>query len=106
MTFDAEDGTKGPSAGHVHCMLSWSRNATSGWQWVDAKGGLAALKEFIPKGKYPGWESHVCFAAHTPLRMADGSTRVYYMGTNELARVSAFGYPKPLCLCSCVCVCS
>ena len=34
-------------AGHVHCMLSWSSNATSGWRWVD-KGGLQALKEFIP----------------------------------------------------------
>ena len=28
------------------------------------------------------FDSHVCFAAHLPLRMSDGSARVYYMGGN------------------------
>ena len=73
MTLDAED-----TAGHVHCMLSWS-NDTKNWQWVDP-AGLGALKEFIPAGKPGSFDSHVCFAAHSPLKMPDGSSRVYYMG--------------------------
>ena len=57
--------------------------------------GLGGLKEFIPAGKLGSFESHVCFAAHTPLRMEeDGSTRLYYMGGNgphSGARNSSFG---------------
>ena len=74
MTYDAED-----PAGHVHCMLSWSADSEK-WQWVDSQGGLEALKEFIPAGGDSEFDSHVCFAAHLPLRMADGSSRLYYMG--------------------------
>ena len=81
MTFDAENGSVGPAAGHVHCMLSWSKDGLD-WQWVDRKGGLEALKEFIPAGEIGSFESHVCFAAHTPLKMPDGTTRLYYMGGN------------------------
>ena len=44
MVYDAEDGTKGPDAGHVHCMLSWAPDALGPWQWVDATG---------LKGAYP-----------------------------------------------------
>ena len=74
MTFDAED-----KAGHVHCMLSWSPDSKI-WHWVDP-AGLEALKEFIPQGPAGSFDSHVCFAAHLPLRMPeDGSTRLYYMG--------------------------
>ena len=77
MVFDATDGTVGPHAGHVHCMLSWATDPTDkdSWQWVDA-GGLAGLKEFIPAGELGTFESHVCFAAHSPMKMADGSTRL------------------------------
>jgi hypothetical protein len=82
--FDAENGNKGPNAGHVHCMLSYSRDNASTWQWVDPQG-LAGLKEFIPAGPLGSFESHVCFAAHSPLRMPDGSTRLYYMGGNVSA---------------------
>ena len=77
MTFDAKD-----PAGHVHCMLSWSDGTANNWQWVDAEGGLAALKEFIPAGAADAFDSHICFAAHVPLRMPDGTSRVYYMGGN------------------------
>ena len=76
MTFDAED-----LAGHVHCMLSWSADSVT-WQWVDSEGGLDALKEFIPAGHAGDFDSHICFAAHLPLRMPDGSSRIYYMGGN------------------------
>ena len=92
MVFDAENGNKGPDAGHVHCMLSWSPDGKH-WKWVDS-AGLAGLKEFIPKGKLGSFESHVCFAAHSPLKMPDGSTRLYYMGGNgphSGARNSSFG---------------
>ena len=51
------------------------------WAWVDPKG-LAGLTEFIPKGELESFESHVCFAAHSPLRMPDGSAAIYYMGGN------------------------
>ena len=80
MVFDATNGNKGPDAGHVHCMLSWSPDAST-WHWVD-RGGLEGLREFIPTGEPGSFESHVCFAAHSPLRMPDGSSRVYYMGGN------------------------
>lgn len=86
MTFDAED-----AAGHVHCMLSWSRDSKT-WRWVDS-AGLEALKEFIPAGSNGSFDSHVCFAAHSPLRMPDGSSRVYYMGgdgPHSGARKSSF----------------
>lgn len=87
MTFDAAD-----AAGHVRCMLSYSRDSFT-WEWVDP-AGLAGLTEFIPAGGAGSFDSHVCFAAHSPLRMPDGSTRVYYMGGNgphSGARNSSFG---------------
>ena len=80
MTYDAATGNVGPNAGRVHCMLSWSNDSTT-WQWVDG-AGLEGLKEFIPHGDVGSFESHVCFAAHSPLRMPDGSSRVYYMAGN------------------------
>lgn len=82
MVFDAETGSKGPDAGHVHCMLSWAPTALGPWEWVDVKG-LEGLSEFIPKGPPGSFESHVCFAAHRPLRMPDGTTRIYYMGEHK-----------------------
>lgn len=63
-------------------MLSWSDGTANDWQWVDAEGGLAMLKEFIPAGVTGAFDSHVCFAAHVPLRMPDGTSRLYYMGGN------------------------
>eukprot|EP01052_Picozoa_sp_SAG31_P053396 SAG31_NODE_13669_length_854_cov_1.112583_1_plen_163_part_00 len=39
-------------------------------------------REFIPKGPSGSFDSHVCFAAHMPLKMPDGSSRIYYMGGN------------------------
>jgi len=74
MTYDAED-----PAGHVHCMLSWSRDSVQ-WEWIDRDGGLDALKEFVPAGESDAFDSHVCFAAHLPLRMPDGTSRIYFMG--------------------------
>ena len=74
MTFDATN-----SSGHVHCMLSYSTDDANTWNWVDPEG-LAALKEFIPAGRADSFDSHICFAAHLPLKMPDGTSRVYYMG--------------------------
>lgn len=96
MVYDAES-----KDGHVHCRLSWSTNAST-WSWVDA-GGLTG-KEFIPHGaeatsasnpappsssspvaqassSQNSFDSHVCFAAASPVEMED-EVRVYYMGGN------------------------
>ena len=32
MVFDATNGNKGPKAGHVHCMLSYSTDNATSWQ--------------------------------------------------------------------------
>ena len=88
MVFDATN-----SSGHVHCMLSYSVDNATTWDWVDSDG-LDALKEFIPAGLPQEFDSHICFAAHLPLRMSDGSSRVYYMGgdgPHNGERKSAFG---------------
>lgn len=79
MVFDATSGSVGPDAGHVHCRLSWSSDGKT-WAWVDA-GGLTG-RDFIPAGPQGTFDSHVCFAAHSPIRMPDGSARLYYMGGN------------------------
>eukprot|EP00935_MAST-01C_sp_MAST-1C-sp1_P001623 g1623.t1 len=87
MVFDAES-----KAGHVHCRLSWSPDGLSSWSWVDA-GGLKGA-EFIPAGRPGEFDSNVCFAAHLPVRMEDGSSRLYFMGGNgphSGARNSSFG---------------
>jgi hypothetical protein len=83
MVFDASTGSVGPTAGQVHCRLAWSANATDpqGWRWADAAGGLAG-KDFIALGAPGDFDSHVCFAAHSPVRLPDGTARVYYMGGN------------------------
>ena len=96
MVYDAES-----KDGYVHCRLSWSTNAST-WSWVDA-GGLTG-KEFIPHGakatsasnptppsssspvaqagsSQNSFDSHVCFAAASPVEMKD-EVRVYYMGGN------------------------
>ena len=44
-------------------------------------------REFIPAGPAGTFDSHVCFAAHMPLKMPDGSTRIYYMGGNGMRSV-------------------
>jgi hypothetical protein len=75
MIFDAKS-----DEGHVHCRLSWSLDGINGWEWVD-KGGLTG-KEFIPAGAAGSFDSHVCFAAHLPVRVPDGSSRIYFMGGN------------------------
>jgi hypothetical protein len=84
MIFDATDGTKGAHAGHVHCRLAWSADPLANWSWVDPGGlgpkGAVPGREFIPAGPLGSFDSHVCFAAHMPLKMPDGSARVYYMG--------------------------
>lgn len=74
----------GPDAGHVHCRLSWSLDAKN-WSWVDTAGGGVTGAEFIPAGVQGTFDSHVCFAAHSPVFNAtgDGVThRIYYMGGN------------------------
>lgn len=85
MIFDATDGTTGDH-GHVHCRLAWSPDALTNWSWVDpgelgGKGHMPG-REFIPAGPAGSFDSHVCFAAHMPLKMPDGSSRIYYMGGN------------------------
>eukprot|EP01047_Picozoa_sp_COSAG01_P015426 COSAG01_NODE_773_length_13704_cov_9.386843_6_plen_99_part_00 len=68
------------TAGHVHCRLSWwSGRATDKWAWVDT-GGVKG-PEFIPAGPAGSYDSHICFAAHSPVTMPDdGTHRIYYMG--------------------------
>eukprot|EP00040_Diaphanoeca_grandis_P030608 m.181262 g.181262 ORF g.181262 m.181262 type:complete len:335 (+) comp32056_c0_seq8:340-1344(+) len=78
MVYDATDGTVGPNAGHVHCRLSWSRDSIT-WAWVD-EGGLTG-REYIPAGEQGTFDSHVCFAAHKPIRTTTGAD-LYYMGGN------------------------
>jgi hypothetical protein len=84
MVFDADCNTAnppcqtGPAAGHVHCRLAWSPNVDTNWSWVD-EGGLTGA-EFIPAGPPGTFDSHVCFAAHLPITMPDGSVRLYFMG--------------------------
>ena len=66
--------------GRVHCRLSWwSGNTADKWQWVDS-GGLLG-KEFIRLGPPGSYDSHICFAAHSPVVMPD-HIRLYYMGGN------------------------
>eukprot|EP01046_Picozoa_sp_COSAG06_P001637 COSAG06_NODE_55_length_27705_cov_7.023402_13_plen_156_part_00 len=85
MIFDATDGNTGNS-GHVHCRLAWSPDALTNWSWVDpgelGGKGHTPGREFIPAGPEGSFDSHVCFAAHMPLKMPDGSSRIYYMGGN------------------------
>lgn len=80
MVFDAETGSIGPNAGHVHCRLAWSNSALANWSWVD-EGGLTG-KEFIPAGALGTFDSHVCFAAHLPIKLSSGEIQLYYMGGN------------------------
>lgn len=87
MVFDATS-----KEGHVHCVLSWSADGEK-WEWVDS-GGVTG-KEFIPAGPDGAFDSHVCFAAHMPIRdPVDGTSRIYFMGGNgphSGLRNSSFG---------------
>ena len=71
--------------GKVHCRLSISTDLMH-WKWVDNAGLNGA--DFIPLGtpsttrSTNAFDSHICFAAASPLQMEDGSARVYYMGGN------------------------
>ena len=78
MIFDAQTGSKGPKAGHVHCRLSWAPETTGPWEWVDKKVPLPGT-EFIPAGAIGSFDSHICFAAHSPIQTQEG-VRIYYMG--------------------------
>ena len=49
---------------------------------LGGKGLANAGREFIPAGPQGSFDSHVCFAAHMPMKMPDGSSRIYYMGGN------------------------
>ena len=53
------------------------------------------LLQFIPHGTgSEAFDSHICFGAHSPTAMADGSHRLYFMGGNgphNGARNSSFG---------------
>jgi len=76
MVYDATS-----ALGHVSCRLSWSADGEK-WAWVD-KGGLTGA-DFIPHGGTTPtntFDSHVCFAAASPVEL-DDEIRVYYMGGN------------------------
>ena len=47
------------------------------WQWVE--GDFATAPDFIPLGDDGAFDSHICFAAATPVAF-QGEERVYYMG--------------------------
>ena len=65
----------------MRCRLAWSKHAASAsaWHWVDAAGLTGA--ELIPLGDAGAFDSHICFAAATPVSHAGGE-RLYYMGGN------------------------
>ena len=67
----------------VRCKLAWSPHGATHdtWQWVDA-GGLTGA-EFIPlsPGGAEVFDSHICFAAATPVSHG-GKELLYYMGGN------------------------
>jgi len=104
MVFDAQDPD-----GRVHCRLAWApgartpadadatatatATATTGadadntlpvplgpWAWVEGDGGLTGT-ETIPLGADGAFDSHVCFAAASPVTW-QGEERIYYMGGN------------------------
>jgi len=77
MIYDAQSGNQGPKAGHVHCRLSWSMTSVGPWEWVDNEAPLPG-NEFIPAGPEGSFDSHICFAAATPIETPAG-LRVYYM---------------------------
>ena len=61
MVFDATS-----KVGQVHCRLAWSNVVDSTeWKWVDA-GGLTGA-DFIPLGGEHDFDSHICFAAASPV---------------------------------------
>lgn len=80
--------TKNPSTvGTVHTRLSWSLDSKK-WAWLDPDGLTG--RPFIPLGAHdkqvkgsmtPPFDSHIIFAAHTPIAV-DGEVRVYYAGGN------------------------
>lgn len=90
MVFDADNAAK---VGTVHCRLSWSPNGHDSWSWVDSTGptehGLIG-RVFLPLGPPGSYDSHITFAADSPVIMPAGSVaddpsehiRVYYMGGN------------------------
>lgn len=74
MVYDATD-----AAQRIHCRLAWATTALGDWLWVDeASLGNA---DFIPLGADGAFDSHVCFAAASPVRHK-GEERVYFMGGN------------------------
>jgi len=79
--FDAEHPSTFGS-GKVHCRLSISTDLKN-WRWIDA-GGVTGT-DFIELGNQSPinmFDSHICFAAASPIKMKDGSARIYYMGGN------------------------
>ena len=79
MVFDAVDPPNVFGKGKVHCELAWSTNGS----YFER---IAPGVDFIPHGKAtaPGdpdnaFDSHICFASATPIKLQD-EIRVYYMG--------------------------
>lgn len=71
--------------GKVHCRLAISSDLKT-WKWIESSGLTGS--DFIPLGGQSttassnAFDSHICFAAASPLQMEDGSARIYYMGGN------------------------
>jgi len=74
MVYDAED-----AAERVRCHLAWASSPLGEWNWLDA-GGVTG-REFIPLGDDGAFDSHVCFAASSPVQWK-GEERLYFMGGN------------------------
>ena len=100
MVYDAQD-----AAQKVRCKLAWAPAAHGKWRWVE--GDEASGPDFVPLGKTGAFDSHICFAAASPVAWADGAVgspsgrvtheRIYYMGGNgphSGARNSSLGLAK------------
>lgn len=97
MVYDAQDPN-----GRVHCRLAWAPGAPAAttttttpapdadaahalpvplgpWAWVEDNGLTGS--ETIPLGDDGAFDSHVCFAAASPVTW-QGEERIYYMGGN------------------------
>ena len=77
------DTVQPSTVGTVECRLAFSMDGIAGWQWVEIDGLTGP--QFIPHGTGKNaFDSHICFAAHSPAVMEDGSHRVYFMGVRAL----------------------
>ena len=73
MVYDATS-----DAQKVHCRLAFAQSVHAfDWRWVE--GTYATAPDFVPLGADGDFDSHICFAAATPVSTDDGE-RVYYMG--------------------------